>query len=148
MQNFSEGPHAPTIRDEGFIYSATGKGRVGFIDAEDIAATAAATLTTTPPLNADVVLTGPEALSYADVAVIISEVAGRPVRHVVLEPATLAARLVAQGLPTDYAHTLAGMDANIAAGAEDCTTSAVEQLTGQRPTSFRDFAKRAFEQRK
>ena len=145
MQNFSEGPHAPTIREEGFIYSATGTGRVGFIDAGDIAAAAAATLTATPPLNADVVLTGPEALSYDDVAKIITEVVGRPVRHLSLEPATLAARFVAQGLPTDYANTLAGMDAHIAAGSEDCTTSAVEQLTGQRPTSFRDFANRALE---
>ncbi|MGV8989757.1 MAG: NAD(P)H-binding protein [Cypionkella sp.] len=33
MQNFSEGPHAVTIREEGKIYSATGAGRVGFIDA-------------------------------------------------------------------------------------------------------------------
>lgn len=37
MQNFSEGPHLPTIRDEGAIYSATGDGRVPFIDAGDIA---------------------------------------------------------------------------------------------------------------
>ena len=46
MQNFSEGPHAKTIREEGVLYSATGTGRVGFIDAEDIAATAVAALGT------------------------------------------------------------------------------------------------------
>lgn len=31
LQNFSEGPHAATIREEGVIYSATGAGRVAFI---------------------------------------------------------------------------------------------------------------------
>ncbi len=142
MQNFSEGPHAATIREEGIIYSATGAGRVGFIDAEDIAATAAACLTATAPLNSDVVLTGPEALSYDDTAVIIAAVLGRPVRHVSLDPAALISRFVAQGLPPDYAKTLAGLDADIAAGAEDYTTLGVERVTGQRPASFRDFAER------
>jgi ergot alkaloid biosynthesis protein len=145
MQNFSEGLHAPTIREEGIIYSATGAGRVGFIDAEDIAATAAACLVDTTLLNSDIVLTGPEALSYDDVAIIITDVVGRPVRHLSLETASLAARFVAQGLPTDYATTLAEMDSHIAEGAEDCTTPGVEQLTGQRPTSFRTFANRVLE---
>ncbi len=145
MQNFSEGPHAATIREEGIIYTATGAGRVGFIDAEDIAATAAASLTATTPLNSDVVLTGPEALSYDDTVAIITSALGRPVRHVSLEPAALVARFVAQGLPPDYAERLAGLDAAIAAGAEDYTTSGVEQMTGQRPTSFRAFANRVIE---
>lgn len=145
MQNFSEGPHAATIREEGIIYSATGAGRVGFIDAEDIAATAAACLTATTPLNSDVVLTGPQALSYDNIAAIITAALGRPVRHVSLDPAALVARLVAQGLPPDYANTLARMDADIAAGAEDCTTSGVEQVTGQRPTSFPAFTNSVLE---
>jgi uncharacterized protein YbjT (DUF2867 family) len=145
MQNFSEGPHAATIRDEGIIYSATGTGRVGFIDAEDIAATAAACLTATAPLNSDVVLTGPEALSYDDIAAIIAAALGRPVRHVSLDPAALTARFVAQGLPPDYAKTLAGLDGDIAADAEDYTTSGVEQVMGQRPTSFGAFANRVLQ---
>jgi uncharacterized protein YbjT (DUF2867 family) len=145
MQNFSEGPHAATIRAEGIIYTATGAGRVGFIDADDIAATAAACLTATTPLNSDVVLTGPEALSYDDTAAIITAALGRPVRHVSLDPAALIARFVAQGLPPDYAKTLTGLDTDIAAGAEDYTTSSVGQVTGQRPTSFSAFANRVIE---
>jgi uncharacterized protein YbjT (DUF2867 family) len=145
MQNFSEGPHAATIREEGIIYTATGAGRVGFIDAEDIAATAAASLTATTPLNSDVVLTGPEALSYDDTAAIITAALGRPVRHVSLDPAALAVRLVAKGLSADYAEMLMGLDADIASGAEDRTTLGVEQVTRQRPTSFRAFANRVRE---
>lgn len=144
MQNFPEGPHAATIRDEGIIYTATGAGRVGFIDAEDIAATAAASLTAKTPLNSDVVLTGPEALSYDDIAAIITAALGRSVRHVSLDPAALAARLVAQSLPADYAEMLVGLDADIASGAEDYTTSGVDQMTRQQPTSFRTFANRVF----
>lgn len=145
MQNFSEGPHAATIREDGILYSATGTGRVGFIDANDIAATAAKALTAALPLNSDVVLTGPDALGYDDAASIISSVLGKQIRHVSLDPPALIARFVAQGLPHDYATTLAGLDADIATGAEDYTTLGVEQVTGQRPTSFRTFANRARE---
>jgi uncharacterized protein YbjT (DUF2867 family) len=145
MQNFSEGPHATTIREEGTIYSATATGRVGFIDAEDIAASAAACLTATTPLNSDVILTGPDALSYDDTAAIIAAAVGRPVRHMSLDPVALAARFVTQGLPPDYAKMLTDLDAHIAAGAEDCTTSGVEQVTGQRPASFHAFANRVLE---
>lgn len=142
MQNFSEGPHAATIREDGVIYSATDDGRVGFVDAEDIAATAVAVLTAQTPLNNDVVLTGPEALSYDKIAAIITAVVGRPVRHIRLEPADLTGRFVAQGLTPDYAETLTRLDRAIAAGAEDRTTACVAQISGQLPISFRAFAER------
>lgn len=143
MQNFSEGAHGMSIRQEGAIYSATGTGRVGFIDAGDIAAAAVAALTAPGALNTDCVLTGPEALSYDDAAAIMSATLGRPVRHVLLEPAALTARLAAQGMPHAYAETLSRLDEAISAGAEDRTTDSVERLTGQVPVSFETFAERA-----
>ncbi|MFY0648533.1 NAD(P)H-binding protein [Sulfitobacter geojensis] len=140
MQNFSEGPHAHTVREENAIYSATGTARVGFIDAEDIAAAAVACLTSTTPLNDDRILTGPGVLSYEDTARIMSDVTGRTIRHVALSTKELADRFEAQGLPTDYARMLANMDKTIRTGAEDRTTAGVVQLTGTAPGSFRSFA--------
>lgn len=145
MQNFSEGPHAATIREEGVIYSATGNGRVGFIDADDIAATAAALLAAKAPFNADAVLTGPVALSYAEAAAIITGAVGRAVRHIAIDPSDLTARFVAQGLSREYAEALASLDTAIAAGAEDRSTTFVEQIVGQQPTSFQTFAERVME---
>lgn len=145
MQNFSEGPHAVTIREEGVIYSATGSGRVGFVDVEDIAATATAILTAAEPVNTDLVLTGPETLSYDEAAAIISAASQRPVRHVSLEVSALNARFVAQGLTPAYADTLAGLDRAIAAGVEDRVTPCVEQASGVPPTSFQAFADRVTE---
>lgn len=142
MQNFSDGSHAATIREDGTIYSATGTGRVGFIDADDIAAAALAILMSATPLKADIVLTGPEALSYGAAAGIISAALGRTVRHVSLDPADLAARFVAQGLARDYADLLAGMDASIATGAEDYVTNGFKDVIGLPPTPFRTFAGR------
>lgn len=140
MQNFSDGPNARTVREENAIYSATGTARVGFIDAEDIAAAAVACLTSTEPLNDDRILTGPEVLSYEDTARILSDVTGRTIRHVALSTRELADRFEAQGLPTDYARMLASLDKTIRTGVEDRTTAGVAQLTGTAPGSFRSFA--------
>ena len=140
MQNFSEGPHARAIREEDAIYSATVGARVGFIDADDIAAAAVACLTAAAPLDDDRILTGPEALGYEDAAGLLSEATGRTIRHVSLSTRELALRFEAQGLPSDYAGILAGLDETIRTGVEDRTTDGVARLTGTAPRSFRTFA--------
>ncbi|ETX28648.1 ergot alkaloid biosynthesis protein [Roseivivax isoporae] len=140
MQNFSDGAHARTIRDEDAIYSATGRARVGFIDADDIAAAAVACLVSAEPLNDERILTGPEAIGYDDAAGILSDVAGRTIRHVSLSKSELTNRFKAQGLPSDYANILASLDETICSGIEDRTTDGVTELTGRAPGSFREFA--------
>lgn len=82
MQNFTDRhPHAESIRTSGVLLTATGAGRVGFIDADDIAAVAAHALTDEPPLRgADLVLTGPQSLNYDDIAATLTALDGRPVR--------------------------------------------------------------------
>jgi ergot alkaloid biosynthesis protein len=141
MQNFSEQQHRDTIRNERAIYSATGDGRVGFISADDIAAVAAKALTDPDMPNTDIILTGPEALSYADVADRISGAIGQRVTHRRLDVAALAARFEAlSGLPPDYARILAGLDEAIARGSEDRTTDGVARITGRPPTRFAEFA--------
>ncbi|MGR3563777.1 MAG: ergot alkaloid biosynthesis protein [Heliomarina sp.] len=142
MQNFSDGPHAHTVREENAIYSATGMARVGFIDAEDIAAAAVACLTSTEPINDDRILTGPEALSYEDTARILSDVTGRTIRHIALSAAELSDRFEAQGLPDDYARMLASLDETNRTGVEDRTTEGALQLTGSAAGSFKSFAVR------
>jgi uncharacterized protein YbjT (DUF2867 family) len=84
------------------------------------------------------VLTGPEALSYADVAGMLTEVVGRPVRHRAVGVAELTERFVAAGYAADFAAVLAALDAGIARGAEDRTTSDVQEVIGRPPRSFRD----------
>ncbi|MET3892657.1 ergot alkaloid biosynthesis protein [Bosea sp. OAE506] len=140
MQNFSEGPHGHTIRDERTIYSATATGRVGFISADDIAEVALALLTSERSLDGDVVLTGPEAISYDEVASLASEMLSLPVRHVKLDTEELIRRHMALGMPRSYAEVLARLDEVIRLGGEDRTTDQVTRLTGREATSFRQFA--------
>lgn len=139
MQNFTEQQHLPTIRDEDAIYTATGHGKVPFIDADDIAAAAAGALTAEDAPNADIVLTGPEALSYDEVAERLSKRLGRTIRHIGMSHEDFTSRLMNSGFDEPYAKALAGMDAAIAQGSEDRTTDGVHLLTGREPTDFSTF---------
>jgi ergot alkaloid biosynthesis protein len=143
MQNFSEQQHRATIRDEGCIYSATGQGRVPFVDVDDIAEVGVRALVAPEAHNTDHVITGPEALTYGQAADIIAEVIGRPVRHVNVSEDALAERFVGQGMDPAYARILAGMDTAIAGGSEDRTTDTVLRVTGRPPRSFEAFARSA-----
>lgn len=139
MQNFVT-QHLDGIRQDGAIYSATGDGRVGFIDAEDIAAVAAAMLTRSEALGgAEPILTGPRTLSYDDVARAITEASGRAVRHVRLTVEELARRHEGYGLPPGYAATLAALDDGIANGVEDRVTDEVEHWTKRSPNDLHSF---------
>lgn len=142
MQNFSEQQHRATIAEEDAIYSAAADGRVGWISADDIAAVAARALTDLDRPNGELMLTGPEALSYDEVASRIGRAVGRPIAHRRLSVAELAARFEAGGMPSDYARALAGMDEAIAAGEGDFTTEAVSETTGAPATALHDFAAR------
>ncbi|MEU5611519.1 NmrA family NAD(P)-binding protein [Streptomyces sparsogenes] len=142
MQNFTgTHAHARSIRDEGIIRTATGSGRVGFVDAEDIAAVAVRALTDEQAPNTDLVLTGPEALSHDDIAATITEVTGRPVAHRRLSYEQMRDRLTTQ-VPVEFAAMLAGMDRAIAEGAEDRITDTVQRLTGRPPHTFRALVER------
>ncbi|MFD5826712.1 ergot alkaloid biosynthesis protein [Lentzea sp. NPDC060358] len=138
MQNFT-GDHqvAAGVRD-GEIVTATGDGRVGFVDAADIAAVAARALTDPVPHNTEHVITGPEALGYSDAAAIISDLTGRVVRHRSVGAEEMTER-IARSVPRQFAALLAGLDEDIRAGAEDRVTTTVEDVTGRPARSFRAF---------
>jgi uncharacterized protein YbjT (DUF2867 family) len=141
MQNFTgTHPTAIALRERGEIATATGNGRVGFIDARDIAAAAATALLTPDPPNTRYVLTGPETLSYPQVAAILSEITGRTIRHTALTAGQLTARWAAAGLPENLARTAADLDIAVSRGDYDYATPDVRDLTGQPARSFQDFA--------
>jgi ergot alkaloid biosynthesis protein len=139
MQNFSEQHHRATIRDERAIDSAAGDGRVAFIDAEDIAAVALAALLEPDWPSGDIVLTGPQTLSYDDVATLVSAAVGFTVTHRRLTETELAAKHARGGMPAEYASLLAAMDTAIAAGSEDRVAPGVERATGRPPRTFAAF---------
>ena len=143
MQNFlSPHPLGARIQRDGEIRTAAGDGRVAWIDARDIAATAAALL---PDLDAvpgdqrDYLLTGPQALSYPEAAAIITAGTGRPVRVVHASADQQVADLQAAGIPAQFAAILAAADAGVRPGREDELSTAVLDVTGHPPRTFTQF---------
>ncbi|MDH6624250.1 uncharacterized protein YbjT (DUF2867 family) [Streptomyces sp. LBL] len=143
MQNFLR-PHplGERIREHGEIRTAAGAGRLGWIDARDIAAAASALLTD-PAVDAggqrDYLLTGPKALSYGDAAAIITDRTGRPIRMLHIGADELAGTYRAAGMPGGFAAALAAVEDGIKAGREDLVSTAVLDLTGRPPRPFAEF---------
>jgi uncharacterized protein YbjT (DUF2867 family) len=144
MQNFSD-EHMPIL--DGAITVPTGNGTDAFVDAEDIAAVAAETLANPDAhAGAQYAPTGPEALAMADVARIIGDVLGRPVKHNDIDREAWISGAVAAGfVPAEYAEMLRWLTGTIASGNGSRPTDDVEKVTGVPPTSLTDFAKRTAE---
>ncbi|MDW5598178.1 NmrA family NAD(P)-binding protein [Conexibacter stalactiti] len=141
MQNFSEYVFQPAIAQDHEIAAPTGDGAEAFVHADDIAEVAAATLLD-PAAHAgqQLTLTGPEALTFAEVAERISTVVGGPVVHVDLPPARWLEQTLTAGVPRDYAELLLILLSEVVrSGANAATTDAVERVTGHPPRSFADY---------
>ncbi|MBL9039349.1 MAG: SDR family oxidoreductase [Archangium sp.] len=126
---------------QGQLVDARGQGRVSLITREDCARAAAAALASTFEGTRTLEVTGPQALSSADVAALLAEVTEKPVTHVPLEPAALKVGMVQHGLPPPVADLLVSFDVAIAQGDLAHVSRAVEELTGQPAQSMRDFFK-------
>ena len=141
MQNFTEAFFVPGIL-EGALVAPTGDGAEPFIDAEDIAAVAAAALTEDRHAGRDYDLSGPAALTFAEVAEVLSGYVGRPVQHVDPPLEQWQAGAVQSGLPADYAGMLGALFALIAAGQDAHLSTGVQDALGRAPVSFHEFAER------
>jgi uncharacterized protein YbjT (DUF2867 family) len=78
------------IRRDGVVRSATGDGRIPFVHSDDIADVSLAALTEPEWLGQRLPITGPEALSYAEMAAKIGSAIGRPLRHAPMSEAEVA----------------------------------------------------------
>ncbi|NHN34493.1 ergot alkaloid biosynthesis protein [Paenibacillus agricola] len=142
MENFTESHHAGTIKNNNAIYSAAGDGKIGFVSANDIADVAVRALTDKQPHNTAHVITGPQSLTYGDVAQILNFALGKSIKHISLSDKKLQEALTQAGIPNVYAEFLAGLDAKIREeGSENQVTDTVMRVTGHAPLSFEQFVK-------
>jgi len=139
MQNFLA--LAPAIAVGSEFASSTGQGRIGMVDARDVAA-AAATIASSPAEHAGRTyrLSGPESLSYDDVADRLTEILGRTITHRRITTEEQEAAMVELGLPAPVAHANAQALELFAQGDSDWTSPDVELITGRAATSFARFA--------
>jgi uncharacterized protein YbjT (DUF2867 family) len=138
MQNFLMS--AQQVADQGALYGMFGAGRVAFIDARDIAAVAAELLISPGHQGASYTLTGPEALSAAEVAERLAAATGRQVRSVDLGPDGYRQALAGAGMPSWLVDGVVEGNAMLAAGHGATVTDEVARLTGRPPRTFAQFA--------
>ena len=125
----------------GSIYSAAGDGKTAYITREDCARAAAAALAA--PFDGTRILniTGPQALSAAEIAGIASGLTGKSLSYTFVPLEAVIQGMVGVGLPQPLAETFASIDTAIAAGKMAAVSPAFEELTGHAPTSALDFLK-------
>lgn len=129
---------APQAIKSGQLFAATGQGRAGYVTREDCArAAAAALMRETETKTYDV--TGPDLVSQADLAAILSDLSGKTIAYVPITVDDLRAGMIANGLPPTTADAFASFDEAIAKGHMAVSTNAVKDLTGKAPASVRDF---------
>jgi uncharacterized protein YbjT (DUF2867 family) len=122
------------------IRTATHHGRVAMVDARDVAATAVAALTGSDGHAKTYTLTGPQPLSFDEVAAILTRQTGAPVRHEHVAPDAVRRAIAAGGAEAWFAEDMARLHGMLAAGYEDLVTDDVRAATGTAPGTLAEFA--------
>jgi uncharacterized protein YbjT (DUF2867 family) len=137
MENLLEA--ADTIRDQGTIFAPAGRARIGFVAISDVAKAAAQVLTSDGQEDMTYALTGPEPLSYADVAARISVVFARQVDYEDMPEQTAREQMLASGLSTWQTEGTIELYDWIRNGGADTVTSSMRDLTGQEARPIEDW---------
>lgn len=123
----------------GKLISATGQGGAPYVTREDCAQAAAAALASSDTSNRTWNITGPDQVTYGDLARMASELTGHAVVSESVSPEERTAQFVAAGTPEPIAKILVSSQLAIAQGAMGTPTTAVKELTGRDPMSVRAF---------
>lgn len=130
-----------TIRTEGAFYSASGKAKISHVDVRDIAAVAVKALTAPDHEGKVYTLSGPEALTYDDMADELSKVLRRAIRHVSLPPAHLKGGMLAEEMPEAIADRMLDLERYFRENRAGGITDDVQQVTGRDPKRFAEYAR-------
>jgi NAD(P)H dehydrogenase (quinone) len=130
-------PRATHAVATGRLTSNAGNGRAAYISRADCAEAAAVALLTAEPVTA-YEITGPELLTQAEVAGLLSEVAGRSVELVQLDDGDFVKDLRDQGFPEPRQRSLTAHLVAVREGYFDVWSRSVHQLVGRPPRGLRD----------
>jgi uncharacterized protein YbjT (DUF2867 family) len=125
----------------GTIYQPAGDGRAGHIDVRDIGATAAVALSARGHEEKTYTLTGPEDLSFHDIARTFTEVLGRPVAYVDVPRDAAKQSMTAAGMPAWQAQAILELADLLRAGKLSGVSPDVERVTGHPARSLEQFVR-------
>lgn len=131
--------NAALVQQQGILPAAGGDAAVSHVDARDIAAVAAHVLSSDGHEGATYEITGPEGLTYGQVAAQLSELLGREIRYVDTPPEEARRAMVGGGMPEWFAGALTELTAAYRAGKGEKVTDEVEKATGRPARPLREF---------
>jgi uncharacterized protein YbjT (DUF2867 family) len=134
LQNIPEST-IPSIDVSGTFYADAGEARISMVDTRDVAAVAAAVLTEPGHAGAHYDVTGPQALSYTNVAAKLTNAMGRPISYVSASDDAVRKALLGAGLTEWFADALIGLYQDYRRSGTDGyaaqLTGTVQRLTGR-----------------
>jgi uncharacterized protein YbjT (DUF2867 family) len=132
--NYSVG----TINAQNAFYGSEGDGKISHIDIRDIAAVAAKILSEDGHVGKAYTLTGPESLSNAQIAEMLSDLLDRKINFVNLAPEQLKQALLS-GVPEWNANALIDLQRFYREGKAATTTQDVEWILGRKTINYNQF---------
>jgi uncharacterized protein YbjT (DUF2867 family) len=124
---------APSIKTEGIVRSSTGDGRRAFIHSDDIAAVAAEALTTHTYIGESLPITGPEALTFAEVTSKIATAIGKQLSFQPITDDEARQRYSAISSSTEETEAHVALWRAIREGRLATVTPNVESILGRKP---------------
>jgi uncharacterized protein YbjT (DUF2867 family) len=131
---------AASIREQGRFRSAVGNAEISMIDVRDIAEGAVKALTEDGHANKTYVLTGPEPVTYFDVARSLSKAVGKLIEYEPLGEEQAVNEMMQAGLSEAVALSRVGVHKSFSSGAFARVTNDVPAMLDRMPRSFAEFA--------
>jgi len=128
------------ISSRGSLYAPAGNAKISVVDVRDIAALAARALTEPGHEGKTYDITGPQALTHAEMADQLSWALAKPIKYVDVPPAAMREALLGFGMPVWQADGLLEDYQHYCRGEAETVAPSVYDLTGSRPISFFRFA--------
>ncbi len=142
VQNIPEST-IPSLDASGTFYADAGEARISMVDTRDVAAVACRALTEPGHAGAHYDITGPEALSYTDVAAKLSAAMGRRISYAGASDDAVRQALLGAGLTEWFASALVGLYQDYRRSGTDGyaaqVTGTIQRLTSRPARSLDDL---------
>ncbi|KHK49155.1 NmrA family transcriptional regulator [Ralstonia sp. A12] len=138
-QNFSEGHLLESVL-AGVIALPGGNVAEPFVDAGDLADAAVAAFTDARHIGQLYEMTGPRALTFAEVAEILSGALGRDIHYQPMEPGAYV-DMLSDYVPREFAEFLGGLFAEVLDGRNVHLTDGVQRALRRAPRDFADYVR-------
>ena len=113
------------------------------MDVRDIAAVAVQVLTGSNHERHAYTLSGPEALTYDELASELTKALGRPISHINLSPSHLKSGMLAEGMPEVLSDRMLDLERYFREGRASRVTHDIKQVTGREPRRLAEYVREA-----